>query len=54
MGIINKDANLYNHRGKLIAIAGCYQKDYHGCFMPETVGQLCHKTNKKKKSCRKY
>ena len=49
MGIINKDANLYNHRGKLIAIAGCYQKDYHGCFMPETVGRLCHKTNKRKK-----
>lgn len=54
MGIINKNANLYNCRGKLMAIAGCYPKDQMGNFMPETVGQLCHKTNKKKKSCRKY
>lgn len=49
MGIINKHTNLYNCRGKLIAIAGCYQKDYRGCFMPETVGRLFHKTNKRKK-----
>lgn len=54
MGIINKNANLYNRRGKLIAIAGCYPKDQMGNFTPETVGRLCHKTNKKKKSCRKY
>ncbi len=49
MGIINKHANLYNRRGKLIAIAGCYEKDYMSMLMPETVGRLCHKTNKRKK-----
>lgn len=49
MGIINKHANLYNCRGDLMMAAGCYQKDYRGCFMPETVGRLFHKTNKRKK-----
>ena len=49
MGIINKHANLYNRRGKLIAIAGCYPKDQMGNFMPETAGRLFHKTNKRKK-----
>lgn len=49
MGIINKNTNLYNRRGDLMIAAGCYQKDYHGNFMPETVGRLFHKTNKRKK-----
>ncbi len=54
MGRINKHANLYDCRGDLMIAAGCYPKDQMGNFMPETVGRLCHKTNKKKKSCRKY
>lgn len=49
MGIINKNANLYNRRGDLMMAAGCYPKDQMGNFMPETVGRLCHKTNKRKK-----
>lgn len=47
MGTINKNANLYNRRGDLMIAAGCYQKDYRGSLMPETVGRLFHKTNKK-------
>lgn len=47
MGIINKNANLYNRRGDLMIAVGCYPKDYHGNFMPETVGRLCHKPIKK-------
>lgn len=31
-----------------MAIAGYYDKDYMGMLMPETVGRLCHKTNKRK------
>lgn len=49
MGIINKDANLYNCRGDLMMAAGCYPKDQMENFIPETVEQLCHKINKRKK-----
>lgn len=49
MGRINKHANLYNHRGDLMIAAGCYPKDQMGNFIPETVGRLCHKTNKRKR-----
>ena len=49
MGIINKHANLYNRRGDLMIAVGCYPKDQMGNFIPETVGRLFHKTNKRKK-----
>ena len=49
MEIINKHANLYNRRGDLMIASGCYPNDQMGNFMPETVGRLCHKTNKRKK-----
>lgn len=48
MGRINKNANLYNHKGELMVTAGCYPNDRFGSLMPFEIGLMYHKPHKRK------